>query len=84
MVGMGETEREMVAAIQTIRDMGGWTHLFSFFPEADSVMSNHPMPQMDHYRRIQLARYLIDELKAKAPIWKQEHSSEGAEWIEGA
>jgi molybdopterin synthase catalytic subunit len=30
------------------------------------------------------ARFLIDELKAKAPIWKQEHSSEGAEWIEGS
>lgn len=30
------------------------------------------------------ARYLIDELKAKAPIWKQEHSEGGAEWIEGA
>ena len=30
------------------------------------------------------ARFLIDELKAKAPIWKQEHSPQGAEWIEGA
>jgi molybdopterin synthase catalytic subunit len=30
------------------------------------------------------ARFLIDELKAKSPIWKQEHSREGAEWIEGA
>ena len=30
------------------------------------------------------ARYLIDELKAKAPIWKQEHSDQGAEWIEGS
>jgi biotin synthase len=61
MVGMGESEKEMVEIIQTIQDMGGWTHLFSFFPEADSVMSNHPMPSLDHYRRIQLARYLIDE-----------------------
>jgi biotin synthase len=59
--GMGETEKEMVAAIQKIQDMGGWTHLFSFFPEAESQLSNHPMPAMDHYRRIQVARYLIDE-----------------------
>ena len=28
---------------------------------ADSQLSDHPMPAMDHYRRIQLARYLIDE-----------------------
>ena len=59
--GMGETEKEMVAAIQDIQDAGGWTHLFSFFPEADSQMKDHPMPHMDHYRRVQLARYLMDE-----------------------
>ena len=59
--GMGETEKEMVEAIQKIQDSGGWTHLFSFFPEADSQMKEHPMPKMDQYRRIQLARYLMDE-----------------------
>ena len=30
------------------------------------------------------ARYLIDELKRRAPIWKQEHWPGGEEWIEGA
>ena len=60
-VGMGETEEEMATAIQDIQDMDGWTHLFSFFPEADSQLKDHPMPAMDHYRRIQLARYLMDE-----------------------
>lgn len=30
------------------------------------------------------ARYLIDELKARAPLWKKEHWSGGAEWVEGA
>lgn len=30
------------------------------------------------------ARFLIDELKANAPIWKQENWPGGAEWIEGA
>ncbi|MGI9647974.1 MAG: molybdenum cofactor biosynthesis protein MoaE, partial [Acidimicrobiia bacterium] len=30
------------------------------------------------------ARFLIDELKAKAPIWKQEHWDGGVEWIEGS
>ena len=28
------------------------------------------------------ARYLIDELKARAPIWKKEHWSGGADWVE--
>ena len=30
------------------------------------------------------ARFLIDQLKASAPIWKQEHWAEGSEWIEGS
>jgi lipoyl synthase len=60
MVGMGETEKEMCEAIQRVKDMGGRTHLFSFFPEVDSAMANHPQPPMDQYRRIQVARFLID------------------------
>jgi len=27
------------------------------------------------------ARYIIDELKARAPIWKKEHWPGGAEWV---
>ena len=27
------------------------------------------------------AKYLIDELKARAPIWKKEHWPGGAEWV---
>ncbi len=65
-VGMGETEKQMVTVIQKVQDMGGWTHLFSFFPEIGSQMVDHPMPDMDHYRRIQLARYLIDENLSRA------------------
>lgn len=30
------------------------------------------------------ARYLIDELKERAPLWKKEHWPGGAEWVEGA
>ena len=28
------------------------------------------------------ARYLIDEVKARAPIWKKEHWPGGAEWVQ--
>lgn len=66
MVGMGETEQEMAAAIQKVQDMGGFTHLFSFFPEPGSAMTGQTPPAMDHYRRIQLARYLIDNHMATA------------------
>jgi biotin synthase len=64
--GMGETEKQMVEAIQKIQDMGGWTHLFSFYPEPGSSMCDHPMPAMDSYRRIQLARYIMDENLSRA------------------
>ncbi len=64
--GMGETEKQMVDIIQIIQDMRGWTHLFSFYPEPGSSMCNHPMPAMDHYRRIQLARYIIDKNLSRA------------------
>lgn len=60
MVGMGETEKDMCGAIQRVRDMEGRTHLFSFFPEANSQMADHPVPPMEQYRRVQIARYVID------------------------
>ncbi len=66
MVGMGETEEEMAGAIQRVRDMGGRTHLFSFFPEPDSAMGEVPPPPMDQYRRIQVARHLIDRRSSTA------------------
>ena len=60
-VGIGETEKEMCQAIQRVRDMGGSTHLFSFFPESGSRFAGRQPPPLGQYRRIQLARYLIDE-----------------------
>ena len=40
--------------------MGAFTHLFSFFPEEGSLMQDRPQPPIKQYRRVQLARYLID------------------------
>lgn len=59
-VGLGESEKEMVETIQRAHDMGAKTHLFSFFPEEKSAMQNFPQPPIAKYRRIQLARYLIN------------------------
>jgi biotin synthase len=65
-VGLGETEREMAALIQDAHDRGAPTHLFSFFPEEDSALANRPQPPAGQYRRIQLARYLINDGVAPA------------------
>ncbi|MFW9956232.1 MAG: radical SAM protein [Candidatus Thorarchaeota archaeon] len=59
-VGLGETEKEMIDTIQRAQDIGVRTHLFSFFPEEGSIMENHPQPPLGAYRRVQLARYIIN------------------------
>lgn len=60
-VGLGETEKQMVSLIDEINWMKVLTHLFSFFPESGSVLESHPQPPLYQYRRVQLARYLINE-----------------------
>jgi biotin synthase len=60
-VGLGETEEEMLATIQKVRNLGARTHLFSFFPEPGSKLEDHPQPPIGQYRRVQLGRFLIDE-----------------------
>ncbi len=60
-VGLGETEKEMVETIQRAQDLGAHTHLFSFFPERGSPMEGDLPPALDQYRKIQLARWIINE-----------------------
>ncbi len=60
-VGLGETEKDMIEIIQYAQDIGASTHLFSFYPEENSQMSNYQPPPIEQYRRIQIARYLINE-----------------------
>jgi len=58
-VGLGESEEEMVKAFQQVYDIGAVVHLFSFYPEPGSAMAEDKPPSLGHYRRMQLARYLI-------------------------
>ena len=60
-VGLGETEREIVDMIQRAYDIGALTHLFSFFAEEGSLMQGQLQPPVGQYRRVQLARYLINK-----------------------
>lgn len=59
-VGMGETEYEALSLVQKIVDLGGHNHMFCFFPEKGSLMDHLPATPRDQWRRVQLARYLID------------------------
>jgi len=58
-VGLGETEMEMVQAIQHCVDMGVYPALFAFTPISGTVLESRRKPGLDSYRRIQLARFLI-------------------------
>ncbi|MBI4188987.1 MAG: radical SAM protein [Betaproteobacteria bacterium] len=58
--GMGETEREILEVAQQIRDMGGHNHMFAFFPERGSLMEDWPAVERGQWRRVQLARFIID------------------------
>ncbi|MCP5397110.1 MAG: radical SAM protein [Sphingomonadaceae bacterium] len=64
-IGMGETEFEALSLIQKLVDMGGHSHLFCFFPEKGSLMDHLPATPRDQWRRVQLARYMIDYCGAR-------------------
>jgi lipoyl synthase len=59
-VGMGETEAEILNLVQQLVDMGGHSHMFCFYPEQGSLMDHLPPTPRDQWRRVQLGRYLID------------------------
>jgi len=59
-VGMGETEHDVLALVQKLVDIGGHSHMFCFFPEKGSLMDHLPATDRGQWRRVQLARYLID------------------------
>jgi lipoyl synthase len=59
--GLGESEKEMVSCIEKAHRMGAKTHLFSFFAEPDTLLEDLGQPALSSYRKIQIARYLINE-----------------------
>jgi biotin synthase len=59
-IGLGESEEDAIGFIQECYDMGARVHLFSFYPEAESPMSDVDQPPMEVYRHVQVARHLFD------------------------
>jgi biotin synthase len=58
--GLGETERQLLEVVARIKAMGGTSRLFAFRPEPGSDLVRRPAVPRDQWRRLQLARYLID------------------------
>jgi len=64
-VGLGETEKEMIQTIQWCVDSGIYPGLFAFTPIPGTLLENSPQPSLGHYRRVQTAHHLITCVKAR-------------------
>ncbi len=73
-VGMGETEHDVLTLVQKLVDLGGHSHMFCFFPEKGSLMDHLPATPRDQWRRVQLGRYLIDYCGARVEHMKFDES----------
>jgi len=60
-VGLGETEQEMIETIQFLHDRGITVGLFAFTPIPNTPLAKRAQPNVSSYRRIQLAQYLIKQ-----------------------
>jgi biotin synthase-related radical SAM superfamily protein len=58
-VGLGETEREMVERFQWAHDLGMTVALFAFTPVRGTALAGQPPPTLPVYRRLQAARWLV-------------------------
>jgi biotin synthase len=58
-VGLGETERQIIETIQWCVDSAVYPSLFAFTPISGTTLEGLPQPSIASYRRIQLARHLI-------------------------
>jgi biotin synthase-related radical SAM superfamily protein len=60
LVGLGETDADLVDIFVRLRDRQIFSYLFCFNPEPDSRMADHPKSPLVRWRRIQLAKHLIE------------------------
>lgn len=59
MVGLGETDRDLLRIVQDMTKDGIYPALFAFTPIIGSKMEKMPQPDVSRYHRIQLAHSLI-------------------------
>jgi biotin synthase len=64
-VGLGETEREMVERVQWAHDLGMTVGLFAFTPIRGTHLGDGAPPPLAVYRRMQAARWLVAHGRAR-------------------
>ena len=70
-VGLGETEHEIVERVQWAHDRGVTVGLFAFTPVRGTHLADKPPPSLSVYRRMQAARWLIvhDRVRAEGMVF---------------
>lgn len=61
LVGLGESDRDLMETFQRLLQQQVFSYLFCFNPEPDSRMGTQPKPSIQRWRRLQLAKFLLEE-----------------------
>ncbi|OEF98419.1 radical SAM protein [Desulfuribacillus alkaliarsenatis] len=69
-VGLGETEQEMLNIINLLLSYDITIALFAFTPVRGTKMAQHNPPPIEQYRRIQTAFYLLKNLVTSSDLFK--------------
>jgi biotin synthase len=69
-VGLGETERQMVEVVQKLCDMAVNPSLFALTPIKGTKLETSKRPDIGQYRRVQVARYLIMQGLSSSQLMK--------------
>ena len=61
LVGLGETDRDLMELFDDLLNRQIFSYLFCFNPEPDSRLADHPKTPVRRWRRIQMAKFLLEE-----------------------
>jgi len=61
LVGLGETDRDLVNVFAYLKQRQIFAYLFCFNPEPDSRLADWPKSPLHRWRRVQLVKWLIEE-----------------------
>jgi biotin synthase len=60
LVGLGENDEHLIKMFLRLREQQVFAYLFCFNPEPDSRMAEHPKSSLQRWRRVQLAKHLVE------------------------
>ncbi len=74
LVGLGETDHDLMTMFERLLDRQIYSYLFCFNPEPDSRMGDQPKTPVERWRRLQLAKFLLEEEGYRADAFRYDDS----------